>query len=98
MSRARERPCLTPAAVAVDEELSDAVYRLLETEPGFRRWSRGVRGAQRKLRRLASPAAWKAFLPIEEAVNERTNEEFRILVRWAFEEGLLFPPSGYHTA
>jgi hypothetical protein len=83
----RSRAILSTEVVSHREQLSDAIYTMLEFHPGRRRRIRPVRKAQEQLRRVANKAAWQAYLDLEQVTNERGDEEFRLIAKWAFTEG-----------
>lgn len=62
---------------ALDRAIDAALARSKELP----RFNRQVIAAQRALRRTASPAAWQAYLKIEEAVNAREGERMRVIAR-----------------
>lgn len=43
--------------------------------------------AEKGLRRVLAEDGWKHYLALEEAVNDRTDMQMQILVRWALGHG-----------
>ena len=89
MSAARKRaPSLTSEVIADASALADAIPGALET-PGLQPYTDEVLRLQARLRDLLLPdeERWKAYLALEEAVNDRVAAESIELVRWAWREG-----------
>jgi hypothetical protein len=80
-------PKLTGKIVRDDLALSDAIIAVLSNSKGRRKFTKVILRQQRRLQHAVSPAAWKLYLHIEEAVNDRASYEEDLLVRWAFAEG-----------
>lgn len=78
---------LTAEDAGDDARLAEAVYRLLEGQRGRRMLSTKVRRLQSALRKLVDDRAWKAYLRVEEAVNDRADRELLLVARWALREG-----------
>ena len=84
-------PKLTKKIVRDDLALSDAIIALLTRSKGKRRkLTKAILRLQRRLQRAIDPKAWRVYLHLEEAVNERASYEEDMLVRWAFEQGCRF--------
>ena len=84
----KRKPRLTPEVVADDSALHDVIPDVVETA-AFAAYTREVLRLQAVLRDLLLPEAerWKAYLALEEAVNDRIAAESIALVRWSFAEG-----------
>jgi hypothetical protein len=81
-------PALTAAVVKDDEALGDAIDKVILSAPTSRKLTKKVLRAQARLQRAVDEQAWRQYLRLEEAVNDRIVFEGRLLVRWAFREGL----------
>jgi hypothetical protein len=79
---------LTPKIVADDEQLAQAIDAVTIRMKTHRRARRKIVRAQDELHRLVDDSAWKAYLKLEQAVNERDSDEVDVLVRWAFRAGV----------
>ena len=89
MSAARKRaPSLTSEVIADAPALADAIPGALETA-ALAPYTHEVLRRQARLRDLLLSEAerWKAYLALEEAVNDRIAAESIALVRWAWREG-----------
>lgn len=73
-----------PLDLVTDDEAIDLVIDavLVGSKP-LRRLTKKILGLQRRLHRKVDADAWKVFLALEEAINERASLEANILVRWA---------------
>jgi len=80
-------PCLTAAIVNDDDALAMAVNDLLLGSKTIRKLSKRVRHGQERLQLVVDRRAWKRYLRLEELVNDRTNRETDVIIRWAFEAG-----------
>jgi len=80
-------PCLTPEIVADDDALALAIHEFLLGSKKMRKLSRRVRRAQGRLHRVVDGRAWRVYLRLEEAVNDRDGLEGDLLIRWAYEAG-----------
>jgi hypothetical protein len=80
-------PCLTAAIMDDDDALAMAVNELLLGSKSIRRFSKRVRQAQERLQQVADRRVWKRYLQLEEIINDRTNRETDLIIRWAFEAG-----------
>jgi len=78
---------LTRKIVADDLRLSDAIIAVLTAARGRRMLTKAILRLQRHLQRAVSPKAWRVYLHLEGAVNERASYEEDVLVRWAFRQG-----------
>ncbi len=75
-----------------DACLARAVYGVLEGQRGRQARARRMRLLQLTLRRLVDDKAWRAYLSIEETVNDRTDCQLMSIARWAFGEGVRARP------
>jgi hypothetical protein len=82
------KPRLSPEIVANDTALRDAVPAVLETA-ALAPYTHEVLRLEARLRDLLLPdeERWRAYLALEEAVNDRIAAESVALVRWAWREG-----------
>lgn len=81
-------PRLTAKDFRDDAALAEAIYRVLGGQRGRQARSRKMRQLQPTLRRLVDDKAWRAYLSIEEAANDRADRELLVVARWAFLAGL----------
>ena len=77
-----------PADLISPEEAIDLVIDavLVGSKP-LRRMRKDVLKAQKHLRRAVDHDGWKAYLKLEEVVNERASAQMEVLVRWALTHG-----------
>jgi hypothetical protein len=80
-------PKLTKKIARDDLALSDAIIAVLTKSKGRRKLTKAILRLQRRLQRAVSPEAWRVYLHLEEAVNDRAMFEEDLLVRWAFGQG-----------
>jgi predicted nucleic acid-binding Zn-ribbon protein len=80
-------PCLTAAIADDDDALAVAVNELLMRSKTIRRLSNRIRRAQERLQEVVDRRAWERYLRLEEIINDRTNRESDLIIRWAFEAG-----------
>lgn len=80
-------PRLTPATLKDEHTLDDAIDAVLTTGTESATLRRKILRRQRALRRLVDDVAWRRYLDVEQAVNERSLSESRRIARWAFMEG-----------
>jgi hypothetical protein len=87
-TRTKQAPKLTAQLIADDGALHDTIPGALET-PGLQPYTDEVLRLQARLRDLllSEVERWKAYLALEEAVNDRIAAESIALVRWAWREG-----------
>jgi hypothetical protein len=57
--------------VVLDDKTAHEIDKVITTRPRIRRLTRRVVRLQRQLRSRVSKAAWRTYMAIEEAVNER---------------------------
>ena len=68
--------------------LGDAIDAVLLADPEHRRATRRILKRQAALHALVSDdAGWRAYLDLEQAVNERAIDAIHALARWAWKEG-----------
>jgi len=84
----KRRHKLTPAVVADDSALHGLIPDIVE-RAALAPYTHEVLRLQARLRDLLLPdeERWKAYLALEEAVNDRIAAESLVLVRWAWREG-----------
>ena len=89
MSRRRTaKPGLTPEVLADTEKLGEAIDAVLLADARYVKASRVVTRKQLALHALVSDdAGWRAYLDLEQAVNERAIDAIHALARWAWKEG-----------
>lgn len=69
--------------VSEDEAIDLVIDAVLVGSKPLRKLTKKIVGLQRRLQRKVDADAWKVFLALEEAVNERASLQMNILVRWA---------------
>lgn len=79
-------PALTSEIIVNKSALKKAVNAALDT-PRLQESTRKVLRLQRRLRALLNGEQWRAYMLLEEAVNDRIAEESLVIVRWAWAEG-----------
>jgi len=79
---------LTADILKDDEKLGEGIDQVTFLDPKMRKLARAIVRRQRELRRVVGDDVWKAFLRIEEIVNERFAGAVILVARWAFEEGV----------
>lgn len=80
-----------PHPASPDADLGAAVEAILRDDPDVARLSRRILRAQRRLRRLCSPEAWRAYLTVEQVTNERYEYASRLLLRYGMTIGKRSP-------
>ncbi len=70
----------------IDHEgmLALVISGVLLSSKRYRGATKKVLAAQARLERLVGSKAWRRYLELEEAVNDRAAVESDLLVRWAF--------------
>ena len=86
MPRSR-RPQLSQKIISDDSLLGSAIESLVAGSTANRVHQDLIRSLHGKLEAVATIEAWKAFLEVEQATNDRSADLQDELVRWAFCEG-----------
>lgn len=73
--------------VTSDEAISLMIDAVLIGSESLRKMTQKVMKAQRRLRHRVDDDGWKAYLRLEEVVNERATIQMDVLVRWALTHG-----------
>jgi hypothetical protein len=72
----------------LDDAARDAISEDIFGTERLRKLSSRIRRRQRRLRALVGADAWRAYLQVEEASNERLGKALADVARVAFEAGL----------
>jgi hypothetical protein len=65
-----------------DQDLATTIDQILGADPEFKRLSRRILRAQRRLKRLCSPETWQRYLVVEQITNERYERVSRLLLKY----------------
>lgn len=87
MSRNERADNFPPDLVSKDEAIDLVIDALLMGSRRLGRLSKKILKAQERLQHAVDADGWRAYLLLEELVNERVEEEMHLLVRWALGVG-----------
>jgi hypothetical protein len=76
-----------PDLIDGDEAIDLVIDAVLVGSKKLGKLTKGILQAQDRLHRAATPKAWKEYLVLEDLVNERTDVQMQLLVRWALAHG-----------
>ena len=76
-----------PDLLTGDEAIEVVIDAMLLGSKPLRVLTKKVLRAQKKLRKVVDDDGWKAYLKLEQVVNERATAEMDLLVRWALTHG-----------
>lgn len=78
---------LPPDLVSSEEAINLVMDAVLIGSKPLRAMTKNVLKAQRKLKKAVDDDGWRAYLKLEEVVNERASVQMELLVRWALAAG-----------
>lgn len=87
MSRNERADDFPPDLVSDDEAIDLVIDAVLLGSKRLRRLSKKILRAQQRLQHAADADGWRAYLLLEELVNERADVQMHLLVRWALAAG-----------
>ncbi len=76
-----------PDLIDADEAIDLVIDAVLIGSKKLRKKTKSILKAEKRLRRALDDDGWKAYLALEEAVNDRADVQRLILVRWALAHG-----------
>lgn len=89
MSRRKAKPAedFPPDQIDSDEAIDLICDAVLIGNDGLRKLTKQILKHQKRLHRAVDDDGWKAYLKLEEIVNERATMQMDVLVRWALGTG-----------
>lgn len=87
MSRNERADDFPPDLVSAEEAIDLVIDSVLLGSKRLRRLSKNMLKAQQRLQHAVDADGWRAYLLLEQLVNERAEEEMHFLVRWALAAG-----------
>ena len=85
--RKQETDDFPPDLLTGDEAIALVIDSVLVGSKPLRQMTKKVLQAQRRLHLAVDDDGWKAYLRLEEVVNERATTQMHVLVRWALGHG-----------
>lgn len=76
-----------PDQIDADEALDLVIDAVLIGNGGLRKLTKQILKKQKRLHGAVDDDGWKAYLKLEEVVNERASKQMDVLVRWALTHG-----------
>ena len=76
-----------PDQIDSDEALDLVIDAVLIGNDGLRKLTMQILKQQKKLRHAVDDDGWKAYLKLEEVVNERASAQMDLLLRWGLAHG-----------
>jgi hypothetical protein len=76
-----------PDLIDADEALDLICDAVLIGNDTLRKLTKNILKEQKKLRHAVDDDGWKAYLKLEELVNERASKQMELLLRWGLAHG-----------